>query len=196
MAWRHWSETALTELVSVVGSACFRNRVPRAHELYVTLKTGNEIWPALRDGISRIGGLGYMLVGPGMYDALSKAGATQAGSKVVRVQGLADRDVFLVAPHETQADFLREFPSTKLARLIVMHESRMRGMDKRGSRQPRCDLVPASQQGNPGQWREWLRQFPVVARVRGRALRVASDEAMPKLVVSKMGSVRLPPAAA
>lgn len=194
MPWASWSETALTDLVSVVGSAAFRNRIPRAHEIYVSLKTGSEIWPALRDAISRIGSLGYMLVGPGMFDALSKAGATDVGSKVVRVQELADRDVFLVGRHESQADFMREFPSNKLARLIVMHESRMRGIDKRGSRQPRCDLVPAMQQGHPAQWRNWIRQFPVVARVKGKALRVASDEVIPTLSVGRMGT-KLPPAA-
>ena len=193
MAWKHWAEAARNDLLKVAGSACFRNRVPRAHELYVDLKTIDDLWPTLREATAKIGGLGYMLVGPGMYDALECVGATRTGSKVVRVQSQADRDVFLVAPHETQADFLREFPSAKLARIVVMHEARMRGMDKRGSRQPRCDLVPASEQGHPGQWRDWIRQFPVVARVRGRALRVASDD-MPKLRIGKMGS-KLPPAA-
>lgn len=194
MAWKHWAEAARIDLVKVAGSARFRNRVPRAHELYVTLKTIDDLWPALRDGIGKIGGLGLMLVGPCMYDALERAGATRTGSKVVRVQSQADRDMFLVAPHEAQADFLREFPSRKLARIIVMHEDRMRGMDKRGSRQPRCDLVPAAEQGHPMQWRDWIRQFPVVARVRGKALRVASDETMPKLTVGKVQ--KLPPASA
>lgn len=171
MAWKHWASDARRELPKLVVAEPFRRRV--ASQVHCSLTTGQEFWPALAEAAEKVGGdVGAVLVGPGMYDALKAVGAAEKGSVVQCVEDLADRDVFVVGSHPHPADFLREFPAQKLARIVVMMEGGRRKL--RASRQPRCDLVPPSAQPFGTDWRTWFRQFPVVARVKSRTLRRAS----------------------
>lgn len=174
MAWKHWASDARRELPKLVTADAFRRRV--GSQVHCRLRKGSDFWPALADAIKKVGGdAGAILVGPGMFASLKAAGAADRGSIVQCVEDLPDREVYVVGAHPHPADFLREFPSNKLARVVVMtKEGGQR--KKRGMRQPRFDLVPPSAQPYGLDWRVWMRQFPVVGRVKGRSLRCASDD--------------------
>lgn len=118
----------------------------------LTTRLGPGFWPSVKDGFQRLGSVGLMVCGPGLHAKLVEAGVS--ADRIVCDLDRPDRDMLLT-----------DQPMTKAVRFLVGFEGRLSTI-KRGSRQPRCDLVGAADFGMD--WRTWFKQFPVVATVRGR----------------------------
>lgn len=137
----------------------------RGMEVVASIGTrlGPRFWPSIKDGFQRLGSVGLMVCGPGLHAKLIEAGVR--ADRIVCDQERQDRDMLLT-----------DQPMSQAVRVLVGFDGRLSTM-KRGSRQPRCDLVGAADFGMD--WRTWIRQFPVVGKVKGRARRRLASERIP-----------------